>query len=109
MSITEIVGGNFNLIDFLLSDNLSIPDHLPKLSREQLAQTLINGGYPELQSKSFRAKQIWFQSYIQGRLFKNFESIYNPKGDYHTKLKALIPYLAGLSGNLLKYASIATV
>ncbi len=102
LSITEIVGGNFNLIDFLLSDSLSVPDNLPKLSREQLAQTLINGGYPELQSKSPRARQIWFQSYIQGRLFKDFESIYNAKGDYHTKLKALIPYLAGLSGNLLK-------
>ena len=107
LSITEIVGGNFNLIDFLLSDSLSVPDNLPKLSREQVAQTLINGGYPELQTKSPRAKQIWFQSYIQGRLFKDFESIYHAKGDYHTKLKALIPYLAGLSGNLLKYASIA--
>lgn len=107
LSITEIVGGNFNLIDFLLSDSLSVPDNLPKLSREQLAETLINGGYPELQTKSPRAKQIWFQSYIQGRLFKDFESIYHAKGDYHTKLKALIPYLAGLSGNLLKYASIA--
>jgi len=107
LSITEIVGGNFNLIDFLLSDSLSVPDNLPKLSREQVAETLINGGYPELQTKSPRAKQIWFQSYIQGRLFKDFESIYHAKGDYHTKLKALIPYLAGLSGNLLKYASIA--
>ena len=107
LSVTEMVGGNFNLIDFLLSDSLSVPDSLPTLSREQLAQTLINGGYPELQSKSPRARQIWFQSYIQGRLFKDFESIYNAKGDYHTKLKTLIPYLAGLSGNLLKYANIA--
>jgi predicted AAA+ superfamily ATPase len=105
LSVTEMLGDNFNLIDFLLSD--SLPDSLPILSREQIAQTLINGGYPELQSKSPRARQIWFQSYIQGRLFKDFESIYNAKGDYHTKLKTLIPYLAGLSGNLLKYASIA--
>jgi uncharacterized protein len=107
LSITEMVGSHFNLIDFLLSESLSIPDSLPTLNREQLAQTLINGGYPELQSKSPRARQIWFQSYIQGRLWKDFDSIYHAKGDYHTKLKALIPYLAGLSGNLLKYASIA--
>lgn len=107
LSITEIVGNNFNLIDWLLSDSLSIPDSLPTLSREQLAQTLINGGYPELLRSSLRARQIWFQSYIQGRLFKDFESIYNAKGDYHTKLKTLIPYLAGLSGSLLKYANIA--
>jgi predicted AAA+ superfamily ATPase len=44
---------------------------------------------------------------LQGRLFKDFESIYLAKGDYHTKLEGLIHYLAGLSGNLLKYASIA--
>ncbi|KHD04906.1 ATPase AAA [Candidatus Thiomargarita nelsonii] len=107
LSVTEIAGNHFNLIDFLLADSLSVPDNLPRVNREQFAQTLINGGYPELQSKSPRARQIWFQSYIQGRLFKDFESIYTAKGDYHTKLKTLIPYLAGLSGNLLKYASIA--
>jgi hypothetical protein len=107
LSITEMVGGNFNLIDWLLSDSLSVPDSLPTLSREQLAQTLINGGYPELLRSSPRAKQIWFQSYIQGRLFKDFESIYNAKGDYHTKLKTLIPYLAGYRCSLLKYANIA--
>ncbi len=61
LSVTEIVGNPFNLIDFLLADSLSVPDNLPILTRTELAQTLINGGYPELQSKSPRAKQIWFQ------------------------------------------------
>ena len=107
LSITEIIGGKFNLIDFLLAGKLSTPENLPSLNREQLAQTIIDGGYPELQEKSPRARQIWLQSYLQGRLFKDFESIYQAKGDYHTKLESLIPYLAGLSGNLLKYASIA--
>jgi predicted AAA+ superfamily ATPase len=107
LSITEIMGGKFNLIDFLLAEKLSVPENLPSLNREQLAQTLIDGGYPELQNKSPRARQIWLQSYLQGRLFKDFESVYQAKGDYHTKLESLIPYLAGLSGNLLKYASIA--
>jgi len=107
LSVTEKVGTGFNIIDFLLSDNLSLPDQLPLLNREQLAQNLIDGGYPELQNKKPRSRQIWFQSYLQGRLFKDFETVYSAKGDYHTKLGALIPYLAGLSGNLLKYASIA--
>lgn len=107
LSITEKVGGTFNLIDFLLADSLSVPATLPMLRREQLAQTLIDGGYPELLEKGPRARQIWFQSYLRGRLFKDFESIYSAKGDYHTKLEALIPYLAGLSGNLLKYAGVA--
>jgi len=107
LSVTEKEGGNFNLIDFLLAEKFSLPDDLPPLSREQLAQTLIDGGYPELQDKGPRARQMWFQSYLRGRLFKDFESIYSAKGDYHTKLESLIPYLAGLSGNLLKYAAVA--
>ncbi|MCK5540883.1 MAG: ATP-binding protein, partial [Deltaproteobacteria bacterium] len=107
LSITEKIGTGFNVIDFLLADHLFVPDHLPLLSREQLAQSLIDGGYPELQNKKPRSRQIWFRSYLQGRLFKDFKTIYSAKGDYHAKLGALIPYLAGLSGNLLKYASVA--
>ncbi|MBC8440370.1 MAG: ATP-binding protein [Deltaproteobacteria bacterium] len=107
LSVTEKTGSDFNLIDFLSAEKLSLPDNLPVLSRGHLAQELLDGGYPELQGKGPRARQIWFQSYLQGRLFKDFDSIYSAKGEYHTKLEALIPYLAGLCGNLLKYASIA--
>ncbi len=107
LSITEKVAGTFNLINFFLADSPVVPDNLPALSREQVAQTLLDGGYPELQNKGPRARQIWFQSYLQGRLFKDFESIYSAKGEYHAKLASLVPYLAGLTGNLLKYASVA--
>jgi predicted AAA+ superfamily ATPase len=107
LSVTEKEGGNFNLIDFLLAEKISLPEDIPQISREQLAQAVIDGGYPELQDKGPRARQMWFQSYLRGRLFKDFESIYSAKSDYHTKLESLIPYLAGLCGNLLKYASIA--
>jgi len=107
LSVTEKQASSFNLIDFLLAEKISLPGNLPPLSREQIAQTLIDGGYPEIQDKGSRAKRIWYKSYLHGRLFKDFESIYSAKGDYYTKLESLIPYLAGLSGNLLKYASVA--
>jgi predicted AAA+ superfamily ATPase len=107
LSVTEKQASSFNLIDFLLAEKISLPDNLPAFSREQIAQALIDGGYPEIQNKGSRTKQIWYKSYLHGRLFKDFESIYSAKGDYHTKLESLIPYLAGLSGNLLKYASVA--
>ena len=107
LSVTEKANGTFNLINFFLDDKPVVPDRIPILSREQLAQTVIDGGYPELQNKGPRARQIWFQSYLQGRLFKDFESMYSAKGDYHTKLASLVPYLAGLTGNLLKYSSVA--
>jgi predicted AAA+ superfamily ATPase len=107
LSVTEKQAGDFNLIDFLLKEKIALPENAPQVDREQLAQAVIDGGYPELQDKGPRSRQIWFQSYLRGHLFKDFESIYAAKGDYHTKLESLIPYLAGLSGNLLKYASIA--
>ena len=107
LSVTEIVNGRFNLIDFLLSAQYEIYSPLPSIHREDIAHTLLNGGYPELQGLSARSRPVWFDSYLQGRLFKDFESVYVAKGDYHTKLAALVPYLAGLSGSLLKYASVA--
>jgi len=64
LSVTEKAGTDFNLINFLLAEKLSIPDTLSVLSREQLAQALLDGGYPELQGKGPRARQIWFQSYL---------------------------------------------
>lgn len=107
LSVTEIHGGTFNLIDYLLAGDFSVTPACPELGREQLAQILLDGGYPEVQDKSSRGKSIWFKSYLQGRLLKDFESLYAARGEYHRKLEALIPYLAGLSGNLLKYANVA--
>ncbi|WP_308873974.1 ATP-binding protein [Thiothrix subterranea] len=81
LSITEIRGSCFNLIDYLLAGDFSQQHALPELGREQLAQILLDGGYPEVQSKSARGKSIWFKSYIQGRLFKDFETLYAARGN----------------------------
>lgn len=107
LSVTEMRGSRFNLINHLLTGDLSQQQTFADIGREQLAQMVLDGGYPEVQDKSPRGRQIWFKSYMQGRLFKDFETLYAARGEYHAKLEALIPYLAGLSGNLLKYASIA--
>lgn len=106
LSLSEITGQSLNIIDYLLAGNFQ-SRHVTPCSREQIAQLILQGGYPEPQSKSPRAKQIWFKSYMQGRLYKDFESLYAARGDYHSKLQTMLPYLAGLSGNLLKYANIA--
>jgi len=67
----------------------------------------MEGGYPEAIAKSPRSRSIWFASYIEGRLLKDFAAMHHAKGDYHTKLSALIHNLAGMTGNLIKYANIA--
>lgn len=106
LAISEMNQQSQNIIDYLISQQFN-PRENAKLTRTQLAEWIISGGYPEVQTKSLRAKSMWYSSYVQGRLFKDFESLYNARGDYFSRLQALIPYLAGLSGNLLKYANIS--
>jgi len=106
LALGEITGQTANILDYLLAGNYQ-SRHIPFTSREQFAELVLRGGYPEVQSKSPRAKQAWFKSYMEGRLYKDFESLYAARGDYHSRLQAMAPYLAGLSGNLLKYSNIA--
>ena len=42
-----------------------------------------------------RARTVWFRSYTEGRFFKDFETLHAARGDYHSKLRALAPSLAG--------------
>jgi predicted AAA+ superfamily ATPase len=106
LSLAELNAQPMNLIDHLVEGNFPAMT-TPFISREEVAGLILNGGYPEVQGKSPRAKQIWYKSYMEGRLYKDFETLYAARGDYHSRLQALAPYLAGLSGNLLKYANIA--
>ena len=106
LSITEIDGQPLNLLDLLLTGDFSTAVSVHP-SREDIAHLILRGGYPEVQGKSPRARQIWYRSYMEGRLYKDFESLYAARGDYYSRLQALAPYLAGLSGNLLKYSNIA--
>lgn len=106
LSVSELHNQPLNLIDYLLAGNFSAAS-TAFTSREDIAGLLLQGGYPEIQGKSRRARQIWFNSYMEGRLYKDFETLYAARGDYHSRLRALAPYLAGLSANLLKYLNIA--
>jgi len=105
LSVTEKVNYDFNIINFITAQKYLIAQY-PYVSKVELASLILEGGYPEVQNKSVRGRQVWFQSYIDGRLFKDFESLYSTRGDYHSKLNALIHYIAGISGNLLKYANV---
>ncbi len=106
LSFSKTGSQSLNIIDYLLAGNFQSRS-VSFTSREKIASLILQGGYPEVQSKSPRAKKIWFKSYIEGRFYKDFESLYAARGDYHSKLQAMAPYLAGLSGNLLKYSNIA--
>lgn len=106
LSLSELAGRSFNIIDYLLAGDFQ-SESVAFQSREQLAGLILRGGYPEVQGKTRRARQTWFRSYTEGRLYKDFETLHAARGDYHSKLQAMMPYLAGLSGNMLKYSNIA--
>ena len=106
LSIAEIRGHPRNIIDYIVTGEFQ-SFTTPFITREQLAAWLLHGGYPEVIDKSARGRQVWFKSYMEGRLYKDFETLYAARGDYHSRLRAMAPYLAGLSGNLLKYAKLA--
>ena len=106
LSVTELHGQPLNVIDHLSAGEFT---NVPAASatREDIAGLVLRGGYPEVQSKSRRGRQAWFRSYMEGRLYKDFETLHAARGDYFSKLRALAPWLAGASGNLLKYSNVA--
>ncbi len=105
LSLSELGGQSLNIIDYIVADDFYSGSAMGT-DMTQVANAILNGGYPEIQSKSLRARRIWFNSYMEGRLYKDFESLHAARGDYHSKLQALLPYLSGLSGNLMKYSNI---
>ena len=106
LSVAELSGARRNIVDYLLAGGFANAPAAPT-TRDALASWVLRGGYPEVQDKSARGKQAWFRSYMEGRLYKDFETLHAARGDYCSKLRALAPWLAGVSGNLLKYANIA--
>lgn len=106
LSLSEKFNTQNNVIELLCDKNFNIKQ-LETLNHQRLADLILQGGYPEVQNKSARGKQIWYESYIEGRLYKDFETLYSARGDYRSKLKALVPYLAGLAGNLIKFSNIS--
>lgn len=106
LALSEIHRSTLNLVDFLMGGNWTHPD-VGFTSREEFATLILQGGFPEPRTKSPRARRAWYASYIDGRLLKDFETQHAARGDYHSKVTALVTLLAGRSGNLLKYASVA--
>ena len=106
LAVTELSGQRRNVVDYLLAGEFGKMSTAPT-TREDMAGLVLRGGYPEVQSKSRRGRQAWYRSYIEGRLFKDFETLHAARGDYFSKLRALARWLAGTSGNLLRYSNIA--
>jgi len=106
LSLCEINKLNINIVDYLSAHRLTSFKG-KQIDRNQMADILIKGGYPEVINKNKRNRNAWYKSYISGRLYKDFAMLTQVKGNYIAKIDVLTRLLAGMSGNLIKYANIA--
>jgi predicted AAA+ superfamily ATPase len=83
LSIAEINGNPRNLVSYLLAGEFQSEKPVT-FPREQIAACILQGGYPEILGKTARTRSLWFTSYLEGRLFKDFENLHAARGDYHT-------------------------
>ena len=72
LSLSEKFNLKRNIIDVLCCGDFTTMN-LSTIKHPNFSSLIIQGGYPEMQGKSFRAKKLWYQSYVEGRLFKDFE------------------------------------
>lgn len=106
LSLTELTGKTHNIVDKIIDANF-IKKGDVITSKQALCEKILYGGYPEVQSKSARARISWFRSYMQARILKDFEHIYSGRGDYIAHANALLNLLSGRCGNLLSYNKLA--
>jgi uncharacterized protein len=106
LSIAELTGRTHNVVDRII-DASFIKNGYVITSKQDLCEIILNGGYPEVQSKSPRSRTSWFRSYVQARILKDFENVYSGRGDYITHANALLNLLARRCGNLLSYNNLS--
>ena len=106
LSLTELEGKTHNIVDRILTSGF-VKNGDVITTKQDLCEKILNGGYPEVQSKGARARVSWFRSYVQARILKDFERVYSGRGDYITHANALLNLLSGRCGNLLSYNNLA--
>lgn len=106
LSVGEIIGQKTGLISTLYQSNSF--DHLPKpqFSVEELIQKVFNGGYPEIQKRHNRDRQLaWFQSYINTLIQRDIRELANIED--LTRIPRLLSLLVTRSSSLLNFAELS--
>ena len=68
---------------------------------------LFGEAIPKQVQKVHETEAHGLKSYVLGRLYKDFATLTTTRGDYIERIDSLSRLLAGMSGNLIKYANIA--
>ncbi len=106
LTLSELEGKSHNIVDRIIDFNF-VQHGDTIISKQALCRRILDGGYPEVQGKSIRARTGWFRSYVRARIAKDFEQIYSGRGDYVFHADALLGLLSGRCGNLLSYNNLS--
>lgn len=83
----------------------SIPKKLPKVSRKELEDILLQGGYPEAISRKASRRKDWFTSYVRSILEKDVREIADIADI--SRFPRLLTYLATQSATLLNLTNLS--
>ncbi|HEU0054769.1 MAG TPA: DUF4143 domain-containing protein, partial [Longimicrobium sp.] len=107
LSQGELEGRRERFVDALFSGRpLALDAESAALSREELIQRVLAGGYPEVLGRpESRRRRAWFGSYINAILQRDVREISNIEG--MADLPRLLSLLAARAGMLLNFAELS--
>lgn len=102
LSQGEILGIEEQFIDRLFNKQLV---NAPLLTKEQLYDKALVGGYPSIQNTTQETRQRWMQAYINSVLYRDIKDL--AQIEKLTQLPNILKVLATRAGNLLNVAEIS--
>ena len=106
LSFFELNGKNGNIIDMLFDDTLK-EYTFSNLAYTKIIEHIVSGGYPSIQGKSERSRDLWFESYIEARIEKDLSLIKKVSAENKSEINKLLRILASITSNLVKYSSLS--
>ncbi len=107
LSQAEIEGVEESFVDTLFASTspLTAFASLPAVSREDVIERVVRGGYPEPMARTAARRQNWFESYIATILQRDVRDLANIEG--LTQMPRLLSILAARTASLLNTADIS--
>ncbi len=104
LSQSEIAGSNKSCIDMLMNDT-DFELSGPPLSKADLYQCMIIGGFPAVQGLDDEARTAWFDSYITTLLYRDVQDLAHISG--LIDMPRLLKLLASRVANLFNTADVS--
>jgi predicted AAA+ superfamily ATPase len=106
LSVGELLGKNSHFIDTMFKKDVTAADFSKnKITKQELYEFILAGGYPLVQNVSEADRIAWFHSYVTTILERDVQELAHI--EKLTRLPNLLKLLAARTGNLLNIANLA--